>query len=463
MLKEMRNKKRESGAVTIEATISLTAFLFMFMMIFSVITICRAQAHIQIAINATAKELSQYSYLYGLTGLDESLNKFQNSADASKDKIDGTIENVANVFSSLKSINTNADDLLIQPENDLDPETLNQAMTAWKDVEGKLKSAGTSAESVKNDLEAYAENPQELLFGMARILGSEGLELGKSRLIAEPICRALVKKHLKRHNDDTAEDFCKSVGIVPGTYLGKETYFNGMDFSNSTLFLYGSDEINIVVTYKVRVLPLLPIDYEFTITQSALTKGWLHGDKTVGAETATSDSAILAAIEKDEGSLWNSPENWGLIKSKIVSAEVDNLKTGSYYGISGETLIHAYDPSSNTVARVEVINPLYGLDSINDVDKEQLKKDLEKYASALKSVNSSDITVRKLDENGNYVKQTFDVSKGTNKKVVVVIPQDEGLKTLMEDIVKEMGSDMQFEFKEGHGKVFTELKEGGES
>ena len=41
MLKKVKNQK---GAITVEATISLTAFLFMFMMLYSIIIVCRAQA-----------------------------------------------------------------------------------------------------------------------------------------------------------------------------------------------------------------------------------------------------------------------------------------------------------------------------------------------------------------------------------------------------------------------------------
>ena len=59
----------EKGMVTIEATIALTAFLFFFVMIYSIIGIVTAQAKIAVAINNTAKEISHYSYLYALTGL----------------------------------------------------------------------------------------------------------------------------------------------------------------------------------------------------------------------------------------------------------------------------------------------------------------------------------------------------------------------------------------------------------
>ena len=66
MSKTLETRKYEKGNITIEATIALTTFLFMFIMIYSLITICRAQAKIQVALDGTAKEISQYTYLYNI-------------------------------------------------------------------------------------------------------------------------------------------------------------------------------------------------------------------------------------------------------------------------------------------------------------------------------------------------------------------------------------------------------------
>lgn len=49
----------ESGSVTIEATISLSAFMFAIVTILTIVNICIAQARIAYAINTTAKEISE--------------------------------------------------------------------------------------------------------------------------------------------------------------------------------------------------------------------------------------------------------------------------------------------------------------------------------------------------------------------------------------------------------------------
>lgn len=55
--------REQKGYITIEATIVLSIYIFAFMMIFSLIHICRAQMKISVAINNAAKEISEYSYL----------------------------------------------------------------------------------------------------------------------------------------------------------------------------------------------------------------------------------------------------------------------------------------------------------------------------------------------------------------------------------------------------------------
>lgn len=104
MNKLFKKTGSERGMVSIEASIALTAFLFMFLMIFSIITICRAQAKIQVAINNTAQEISQYSYIYGLSGLDKSLASFQQEADETKSEINGLVGNTVEVFESIQSL-----------------------------------------------------------------------------------------------------------------------------------------------------------------------------------------------------------------------------------------------------------------------------------------------------------------------------------------------------------------------
>jgi len=449
----------EKGMVTIEATIALTTFLMAFLMIYSITTVCRAQARIQVALNNTAQEISQYSYIYGLSGLDASLGNFQTEANKTKADVNTLVSKTVEVFEGIQTL---GDDAKSAEVGDVE-----SMLNTWETISNDLKKTGADAAAVKDQIEKMAKDPQKLLFGMAKLIGSEALEIGKSRLIAEPVARALITKHLKRSENDTADAFCRSVGIVPGTYLGTTSYFNGIDFSNSTLFPYGSPEITLIATYKVKLLQLLPIGAEFTITQSATTRGWLHGDQSNNPATQ------LMNPEKEEAnveeSVWNSQSVNDRNKA-IRKEELEILKESGYVGVSGETYVQAYRESTNTFALIAMCNPVYGVDSVEDIDKESVKSDIKRIADQIYSAtyNRKTVTVKVKDSKGNITTKKIDCSTSPMEmKVILVVPEDAGVKDYVQGVIDEWGYDFLFSVKADYGTGYklpekTETEEGAE-
>lgn len=443
MKKLFVQKNSEKGMVTIEATIALTTFLFVFMMIFSIITICRAQARMQVALNNTAQEISQYSYIYGMTGLDETLADFQTDANNTKSDVNGLVGSTIDVFEGIQALGEHA--------QSVDINDVNSFLASWDTISEDLKQTQSDYSGVKQQIEQMAADPQKLLFGMAKLIGSEGLEIAKSRAIAEPVTRALIQKHLKRTENDTANAFCKSVGIIPGTYFGSTSYFNGIDFSNSTLFPYGSAEITLIATYKVKLLQLLPFDIEFTITQSATTRGWLHGDKT-----SNSAADLVETLKNDPNiasSVWNS-QSINERNKAIRTLELEKLKSQGYVGVSGETYVQAYDEATNTFALIAMCNPIYGVDSVDQIDKKSVEDDIKRIAAQINSAtdNRQTITVKVKDANGNVTTKQIDCSGSTiNKKIVLIVPEDSGVKEYVQNIINECGYSGMFSLEAGYG------------
>lgn len=284
----MNNKRRSTrrGSITIEATIALTAFLFMFMMVYSFITITRAEAKIGVAINNVAKEVSQYSYIYGKTGLNSKQKEMVEAGADSKEKVNNTLDSVADTFEALQSLKS--DGKAVYDDITSDADLKNIDIDAWNSMGediANITSTGIenitgSVVEVKKNLEQMAEDPKELMLGMGKIVAGKTLDVAKSRLIAEPISRALVKKNLKRSPNDNYNDCLKALGLVPGRdFHGQESYIHGIDFSKSMLFPEGNDDIVIVAEYKLKIFKYLPVDIEFEITQVAATVGWFNGDK----------------------------------------------------------------------------------------------------------------------------------------------------------------------------------------
>lgn len=61
----MKGKKHnEDGAIVVEASMALPVYMFLIITILTIINICYVQAKVQIALNTSAKQISQSMYIY---------------------------------------------------------------------------------------------------------------------------------------------------------------------------------------------------------------------------------------------------------------------------------------------------------------------------------------------------------------------------------------------------------------
>jgi len=65
---------RQRGALYIEATLSLSFFMFAIFTLLSVIQISYTQARMSVALDSAAKEIAEYTHVYYATGLGETYN-----------------------------------------------------------------------------------------------------------------------------------------------------------------------------------------------------------------------------------------------------------------------------------------------------------------------------------------------------------------------------------------------------
>lgn len=93
--------KDEKGAIVVEATMSLTFFIFAMLLILSITNICLAQSKIGVALNSAATEISEYSYLYKLTGLNEKHKEWTEKGEEAGQQI-GNV-----TFVNMRNINYN--------------------------------------------------------------------------------------------------------------------------------------------------------------------------------------------------------------------------------------------------------------------------------------------------------------------------------------------------------------------
>jgi len=411
----MRFKNCE-GSVTIEATISLTAFMFAIITILTTANICLVQSKMATAINLTAKEISEYTYFYSLTGLNESNANLSKSAEGTKNDVTKTVENVNAVFSSISNISDGVKNIdLSNPDSVSD---------TWKDIEGNIGNISGSAKEIEEMISEVLNDPKNFIKGMTKLMASEGYELVKSNLIAAPISKVLVKKHLKSFKGDDAENFLRRFQVVPAP---NGSYVDGLDFGDSKLFPYGSNEIRIVVKYKVRAVPLLPIKKEFYFTQTAITHGWPAG-KTKETEEKKAENP---------DSIWtSSPINERA--SFIRHMGIKDYKDKGYLQTKGLTDVPLYNPETNDFVMISSMNPLYSLTSeqikVENLDENALKQSLNNLVGKMLSTTSGLKQVKVAGSNGT---ETKNCTNATNT-IVLVVPEDKGLKEKMEKVINDM-------------------------
>lgn len=321
--------------------------------------------------------------------------------------------------------------------------------TMYDSVKSNADQSKEQIDNLKETVSTIAEDPKKFIFGIGQLIMSEGLEIFKSQLIVDPLARGMMKKHLmtsKGQSNEDLEQILQGMRIVPGSRFGKTSYINGIDFSHSTLFPYGSDEITIVAEYKIKIIPLLPVNLEYSVKQKASTKGWLHGDGQVlkvdessGKSTVKDESTPTQYTNTD--SVWNGTDPTEINKL-IRNMGISDYKTQGYENLSGSTYAQLYNSETNTFVMISSSNPLYGEVNLETLKSEETKKyiknQIEKLTSGIVSSceNQSKVTIKRIGDGGTE-KVTYDSGKNKSYILDLVIPQDEGVKELYEEIIKD--------------------------
>lgn len=217
----MNKMKSEEGAVIIEATLSLTFFMFAILTIYSMFHVSMAQARIGAALNAAAKEISQYSYVYDLTGLNKKQANLAANGGAAESILSDNLSEINGLYSAFQGI------------------------------------AGAAL-----DIASNPDNTESFLYYVL----NQGIDQAKGSAAGE-LARLLMKKHFGSNPDK----FLKGLGIENG--------MKGLSFMKTRIFKDGEEaDILLDVRYQVTVVKLLDIDMKLNFEQCAKTRAWIGSE-----------------------------------------------------------------------------------------------------------------------------------------------------------------------------------------
>lgn len=209
--KAQKKTNRQRGAVIVEATLVLPFFMFAMYTLLSVIQITYTQARIAVALDSATKQAAEYMHVYFVTGMDE-------------------------VFTG---------------QGGKSSELANQ-------VASFLQQLGEGLGNVDEELGQFVDKSGKALKGDSI-----------TALVQDKLGAFVVEQMLKSNlatTGSTGDDFLRRNRV-------ENLSMNGSKFLEAGQGSTGKD-IFIRVTYDVRVIRLLNIDYKFHFSHCSYAKAW---------------------------------------------------------------------------------------------------------------------------------------------------------------------------------------------
>lgn len=439
-----KRKKSERGSAAIEAVVCLTVFMVAIMTILSFINICRAQAAVSAAVDAAAKELSQYAYFYHLCGLDELQNKTLDSVKEDREKLEdiaGGTQAMYKIFQTFGSDELTSDDIVKLAEGTAaeiagEPSPTDgvaRTPVTMQNAAGKINQMISAAASIKD--------PMQFLKSVVTIGAMEGTSFLRSQLIAAPLARILAEKHFQIDGMD-ADTYLRTLNIEG---------MDALNFKMSTIFAPAApNDIHLVCYYQMKPVRFFNFDFgTITLCKESCTRAWLGGDREYLADEGRKDGSGIW----DMGSL-----QYG---KYIVNAEKEKLLKQGCYDAEGSGA-DVFRQDSNTWIHVRSMD-VYS-DSYRDSPETVRNILYSEYSKLSSAAQSSSGTVSVKD--GEEKKELASPADTRKIHMVIVIPEGEKPEAFQEGLAlfqqKIQGDDtFTFEVKQGYGTSPKNRKEEG--
>lgn len=254
--------KNNKGSLTVEACLSLTMFLMIFVTILYIMRIVFAYEIVQHALNQTAKEISAYSYYYAASGMADINGQVQSSTAGGIEHFNQNMTNVVNVyqeFSELGNIAKEQGESAKKGDWDGIVSGLQNAGEKYSDFQDALGPAADTLKSV-------ADDPVAAIKSVGSVLLNGGNEAAKTFLCGE-ISRNLMSKYIAGGSYQDADTRLKNLRIDGG--------MDGLDFSASSFWSAGNEQdIELVVCYTIKpVFPFKIVD-KLNFINKITVRGW---------------------------------------------------------------------------------------------------------------------------------------------------------------------------------------------
>ncbi len=222
------DRERQKGSLTVEALLFLTIFLCAFLTLMNMVNMIRVQALIQYAVNQTAREISEYSYVLSKTG------------------VTGKIQD------------TGAKSAQFQAETEEVVNSMQEFLNAVGNGDGNAIELGNIA--VDNAVD-YAENT-DIVAGVVNLLKGTAEDMAGMAVVGG-IGKGRIRKNLS-YMTNNPDGYLKELGVVGG--------IEGIDFSESRWVSGGEKAVRVTAVYRMesRLTYFNLGEYEFRVNATTL-------------------------------------------------------------------------------------------------------------------------------------------------------------------------------------------------
>lgn len=271
--------KRQNGTATVEASVLLPLVLLAFLSVLYIVRLVVTYERMQQALNQVAGDMSQYSYLYAVSGLKERHDALQSSIEEAGEEIISRQNAVGSFFNAIGGISGDISGLA-QGDEGMTGSVL--------DAVTNIREANSSYEEIMGYIGEAIEDPMAEARMISLALSGAFFSEAKTQLMGT-ISKSMLKRRLSNDLNIPANQLDDCLRIREG--------INGLDFSAST-FLDDGETIDLVVEYSVKPVPDIIFLPEIRLRNRSCVLAWTFGVERQAVAADNDDN-------QDNESIWN--------------------------------------------------------------------------------------------------------------------------------------------------------------
>jgi hypothetical protein len=402
--------KYSKGSITVEAAIVVPIFICIIMSIVLLIRVVYIQGVMQHAINETAREISTYSYIYSISGI-------QKAHDNTQEKLDDNTGLEEYFAQAVEAYNAVYKSTSQSPESNENYTIVDISLIKERldSLENSLDNSREEVLQVTKLIEDIFKDPKKAFISMAYLIGDGSFNAFKTKYVSEPVATVFVKKFLNQDGVD-ANTRLISMSVVDG--------FDGLDFSQSKLF-EDNKTVDIVVRYRIKNILPIKIIPDINLIQRSTVKAWLDGEDENAADKQNSGTNV-----------WDlAPLKRGVrIQQELGRNLPDRFPVISKFEQGTAVMIKSIDLEETTYHKPA-----------------NLRSKVNGFISELMEFKS-----------GSYMDTTVKAEDIKNKKLIIVVPEgtiSPDIQKTFDECIRRAGGDIVIEIKE-YGRKSSKKSEG---